>query len=214
MPATGSTSTRIQLPTLTTKTGFKFPTIFSFPPFFTKQPNQQTWAHQASLWQQIILAYCRHHRIFKFDISPAGSMLLEDSELFYNASISRRLNSEAILSVFEIMVQAGTAEYYPSRPPKTNVGSSKTYMLIHWEAPTGWAERTYAYVSSNGLTNTVMTLHELTSPDHQPPDMPLVGLDPIILRKALAVLVKDGKAKLFKGSIDGAPGDGDGVKFF
>ncbi|KAA1101153.1 hypothetical protein PGT21_009201 [Puccinia graminis f. sp. tritici] len=220
-PTTASTS-KIQLPVLTTKTGFKFPSIFSFPPFFTKQPNQQTWAHQASLWQQIILSYCRYHRVFKLDVSNSSTTLLEESELFSNPSISRRLNADAIFSVFEIMVQSGTAEYYPTRPSnptKQNQGTSatattRTYMLIHYDSPTTWADRIYDYISSNGLTNSVMTLHELTSPDHQPSDHPLVGLDPIILRKALTILVKGGKAKLFKGSIDGVAGDGDGVKFF
>ncbi|WAQ85869.1 hypothetical protein PtA15_6A498 [Puccinia triticina] len=202
-PTTASTS-KIQLANLTTKTGFKFPSIFSFPPFFTKQPNQQTWAHQASLWQQIILSYCKYHRVFKLDISGASTVFLEESEMFSNPLIS------------------STAEYYPTRPSnptKLNQGMStpmatKTYILIHYDSPTTWADRIYEYISSNGLTNSVMTLHELTSPDHQPSDQPLVGLDPIILRKALGILVKGGKAKLFKGSIDGVAGDGDGVKFF
>ncbi|KAI9606959.1 hypothetical protein KEM48_001730 [Puccinia striiformis f. sp. tritici PST-130] len=197
---TGSTTTKIELRILTSKTGYNFPSIFSFPPFFTKQPNQQTWAHQVRLWHQLILSYCRYHKLHKIDISSSAT--LEDHELFHNPSISRRLNSESILSVFESMVQSGTAEYYPMR------GTSRV------KSPTRWAERAYEYVTENGLTNTVMTLYELTSPDHQPPDHPLLGLDPIILRMALAVLVKTGKAKLFKGSIDGVAGDGDGVKFF
>ncbi|KAH9452456.1 hypothetical protein Pst134EB_016407 [Puccinia striiformis f. sp. tritici] len=214
---TGSTTTKIELRILTSKTGYNFPSIFSFPPFFTKQPNQQTWAHQVRLWHQLILSYCRYHKLHKIDISSSAT--LEDHELFHNPSISRRLNSESILSVFESMVQSGTAEYYPMRGTKPSqsqsagVGSVR-YILIHWESPTRWAERAYEYVTENGLTNTVMTLYELTSPDHQPPDHPLLGLDPIILRMALAVLVKTGKAKLFKGSIDGVAGDGDGVKFF
>lgn len=220
-PASASTN-RTKLPILTTKTGYQFPSIFSFPPFFTKQPNQQTWTHQASLWQQIILSYCRYHRTFKLDITGGSTAALEESELFHNRSISRRLNSESILSVIEVMVQSGAAEYYPNRPSiptKLSLGTSstvptKTYVLIHYDLPSTWADRIYEYVSSNGLTNSVMTLHELTSPDHQPSDQPLVGLDPIILRKALAILVKAGKAKLFKGSIDGVAGDGDGVKFF
>ncbi|POW04168.1 hypothetical protein PSTT_10607 [Puccinia striiformis] len=177
---TGSTTTKIELRILTSKTGYNFPSIFSFPPFFTKQPNQQTWAHQVRLWHQLILSYCRYHKLHKIDISSSAT--LEDHELFHNPSISRRLNSESILSVFESMVQSGTAEYYPMRGTKPSQSQS-------------------AGVGS-------------VSPDHQPPDHPLLGLDPIILRMALAVLVKTGKAKLFKGSIDGVAGDGDGVKFF
>jgi hypothetical protein len=56
--------------------------------FDRKQPNQQTWAHQASLWQQIILSYCRYHRTFKFDITGGSTAALEESELFHNRSIS------------------------------------------------------------------------------------------------------------------------------
>ncbi|POV99568.1 hypothetical protein PSHT_13430 [Puccinia striiformis] len=70
---TGSTTTKIELRILTSKTGYNFPSIFSFPPFFTKQPNQQTWAHQVRLWHQLILSYCRYHKLHKIDISSSAT---------------------------------------------------------------------------------------------------------------------------------------------
>lgn len=56
-----------------------------------------------------------------------------------------------------------------------------------------------------------MTLHELSSEDA---GGELDGLDGFVLRRALNALVKQGKAKMLKGTLDGVGGEADGVKFF
>lgn len=65
-----------------TQTFFPFNIPFFF---FRKQLNPQTWAHQAKLWQELIISYCRFHRLFKFELSPAAQAL----PVFNNSSISR-----------------------------------------------------------------------------------------------------------------------------
>lgn len=52
-------------------TPFNFPREYSFPPFFTRQTNLNTHHAQLTKWSDLILSYCRHHRIFKLSLSAA-----------------------------------------------------------------------------------------------------------------------------------------------
>ncbi|KAG5519338.1 hypothetical protein PMAC_001963 [Pneumocystis sp. 'macacae'] len=47
---------------------FVFPPLYEFPPFFTRQPNVETWKSQLFHWVSLILAYCRHKRCVKMDM--------------------------------------------------------------------------------------------------------------------------------------------------
>lgn len=79
---------RLTLKPLSSPTsGFLFPSIYSFPPFFTKQPNPQTWSHQLSQWIQLILAYCKFTKTSEFN--AISNQLVNDSELFNNKAIKR-----------------------------------------------------------------------------------------------------------------------------
>ena len=60
-------------------------------------------------------------------------------------------------------------------------------------------------VTSTGQLNTILTLYEITDP---PVESPLTGLPIVLLRKAIAVLAKTGRAQLI------AITDGEGVRFF
>lgn len=103
-PGEATPPPRLSLPPVTTSSGFSFPTLYSFPPFFTyvppslpelgganpthsKQPNEQTWAHQSAQWANLNLAYCRFHRIFRIDLTEEQC----ESELFKNKAIDRAL---------------------------------------------------------------------------------------------------------------------------
>lgn len=50
---------------------FVFPREYSFPPFFTRQTNLTTHHAQLTKWSDLILSYCRHHRIFKLSLGAA-----------------------------------------------------------------------------------------------------------------------------------------------
>lgn len=64
---------------------FTFPSLYSFPPFFTRQLNARTWSNQCAQWQSLILAYARHFRLWSITLSDAQC----GHELFYNKSIDR-----------------------------------------------------------------------------------------------------------------------------
>ena len=46
------------------------------------QPVQETWEKQANLWCTLILAYCKHHKVYV--LTPG-----DDSPLFHNKDIER-----------------------------------------------------------------------------------------------------------------------------
>jgi ESCRT-II complex subunit VPS25 len=61
--------------------------FFDFPPFFTKQPNQDTWNKQQELWMELILSFCRSKRLY---VLPVDNQI----EPFSNPKISSRFLSE------------------------------------------------------------------------------------------------------------------------
>lgn len=192
---------KLSVSPLTTTAGFSFPPLFSFPPFFTKQPNEKTWSHQSAQWSTLILSYAKFHRIFRIDLSEETTQ----SELFKNKLINRRLLLPALRLVIEQMVQAGTAEY---DPPKTSK-ALPTGALIYWKRPEEWAAIIYDWISESGLSNSIMTLYELVEGGDLVHTAEFYKLPEPILRRALDVLNKSGKAQIFKGVGE----DGDGVKF-
>ncbi|PVU98840.1 hypothetical protein BB559_001241 [Furculomyces boomerangus] len=63
-----------------------------------------------------------------------------------------------------------------------------------------WATLLYTWVLDRGLTDTVMTIYELTNGTELAYDSELVGIDPVIVQKALKILKTQGKATIFTGS--------------
>lgn len=83
--ATIATPQQRDLKIVRSPSGFVFPTLFSFPPFFTRQPNPTTWAKQLAVWHQLILSYTRSHKIFRLELTQGTC----DGELFNNRNIRR-----------------------------------------------------------------------------------------------------------------------------
>lgn len=63
-----------------------FPPQYSFPPFFTRQPNATTYSHQRTLWTTLILSYYRHQRKFRLRLPDVF-----DEAPFVNEEINRML---------------------------------------------------------------------------------------------------------------------------
>ena len=78
---------------------------------------------------------------------------------------------------------------------------------VFWKTPDEWAAAVEAFVDDTAQRGSVLTLYELTAGDATR-GSELYGLDPVVLQRALAVLVKRGKAQVF-----GAE-ESLGVKFF
>ncbi|KAK3303454.1 ESCRT-II complex subunit [Chaetomium strumarium] len=122
-------------PSTHSQSSFPFPPEYSFPPFFTRQTNLTTHHAQLVKWSSLVLAYCRHHRIFKLSLSGSsgtstttnqggtsttgsggtpnqpGGGELDTTELFYNQRIDRRLSLADIREVIDFLRNDGRAEY-------------------------------------------------------------------------------------------------------
>lgn len=189
----------------------EFPWQYSFPPFFTLQPNEDTRKKQLDAWCDLVLAYCKQKRLFQMDIVESQS-----SELFNNRKIDRKCTLELIVTIVDELVKLGRAEWIPSRdsagrtqksPPQQS--SSRRTCYIYWHTLEEWSKLIYDYVVRNGMQNTVCTLYELTeSADCKKEEF--YKLDPDVLKKSLAILEQKRKAEMIY--LD--DNTDQGVKFF
>lgn len=69
----------------------KFPEFYSFPPFFTIQPNLTTREKQLGLWRELILGYHTNLKI--------KSLIVHDCPLWKNTVIGRELSHEDVKKV-------------------------------------------------------------------------------------------------------------------
>ncbi|KAJ8069823.1 hypothetical protein OCU04_000237 [Sclerotinia nivalis] len=178
---------------------FKFPREHSFPPFFTLQPTSSTLHAQLRKWSDLILSYFAFYRLFRLTIST-----LLSSELFKNERINRRLDEEALREVLEFMRKEGRVEWIGGSG-NGKVGGDVCW--VWWRKVDEWARVIEEWVDETGHRGSVLTLYELVEGEGGR-GAEFHGLDAEILQKALAILVKKGKAQVF------GQEDQQGVKFF
>eukprot|EP00842_Homolaphlyctis_polyrhiza_P002932 jgi/Hompol1/363/HPOL_005293-RA len=174
---------------------FVFPEIYGFPPFFTQQPNLDTWAKQRQQWCDLILSYAAHHRIYILDINQVAGK----AEPFINPTLQRSLPRDTLRLVLEHLVGSMQCAEWESK--------EHDRCLLFWRKPEEWAALISKWVFDTGRNGTVCTTYEIVHGDDSM-DEPFHEIPDQILKKALDVLVKQGKAQLFSSN------DGNtGVKF-
>ncbi|CAK7200036.1 hypothetical protein SEUCBS139899_002724 [Sporothrix eucalyptigena] len=220
---------------------FKFPHYHNYPPMFTLQPNLNTRRAQLDKWSSLVLAYCRHYRIFRLAVAQAtsgdplapGPVRVDGDEvaaaaaadaddatpsiayyapdLFRNRTIDRVMPAGEVREVFDDLRRQGRIEVIgaPATSSLTTTTSPTDSFscYVFWKTPEEWAAAVEAFVDETAQRGSVLTLYELTAGDGTR-GSELHGLDPVVLQRALAVLVKRGKAQVF-GSEESL-----GVKFF
>ena len=124
-----------------------------------------------------------------------------------------RLLSSHLSYILSDMVKNRTAVYEPA-------GQTRS-VLLYWRSVDEWAEVLHDWVSnsyatlrycraddaqanSTGQLNTILTFYEIIEP---PVSSPLSGIPMSVLRKAVNILTKTGRAQLI------AVADGEGVRF-
>ncbi|CAK7217776.1 hypothetical protein SBRCBS47491_003285 [Sporothrix bragantina] len=227
-----------------TDSSFKFPHYYNYPPMFTLQPNLNTRRAQLDKWSSLVLAYCRHYRIFRLVITQAagsdassgsapGPVRVDGDEaaaaaaaadddatpsiayyapdLFRNRTIDRTMPAGEVREVFDDLRRQGRIEVIGAPATvsltATAAPTDSFSCYVFWRTPEEWAAAVEAFVDETAQRGSVLTLYELTSGDGTR-SSELHGLDPVVLQRALAVLVKRGKAQVF-GSEESL-----GVKFF
>ncbi|KAM3960924.1 vacuolar protein sorting 25 [Aphomia sociella] len=170
-----------------------WPWQYNFPPFFTIQPHTETRTKQLEAWEQLITEYLKFTKQSTIDIRES-----QNSPLFNNVSINRKLSQEAILTILEDMGKTGRA---------APIDKSKNIWEVYWHSLDEWGNMVYSWASNNGLNNSVCTIFELREGENTV-DEEFHGLDVNILIKALKALQTKGKCELIE--LD----DSQGVKFF
>eukprot|EP00892_Ulva_mutabilis_P006091 jgi/Ulvmu1/3854/UM018_0073.1 len=169
---------------------FTFPAFFSYPPYFTLQPNKESQAKQIELWKQLLLQYAKAKRKYKY-------YLKEDScHPFHNPMIQRSLSLEGRQAVCSALVAEGKAEW---------VGKDQTVCLVTIQPVPLWASTIHDVVRTR-FTTSIVTIEELHSGD-EARGTELEGLPEELIHRALQVLEKQGHVSMF--STD----KGTGVKF-
>jgi ESCRT-II complex subunit VPS25 len=92
------------------------------------------------LWNQF-------RKIFILDLGEA-----QDSELFFNKTIKRRLPSSGVSLVLESLAKRGRAEWIDSKKRRT---------YVYWRRPEEWGSAIHRWIQKTGKSNTVCTLYEL-----------------------------------------------------
>ncbi|TRM57885.1 ESCRT-II complex subunit-domain-containing protein [Schizophyllum amplum] len=185
------------LRTYETPSGFKLPSIHSFPPFYTQQPNPSSQSAVAEQWSRLILAYARHRKLFVLRVEDAETSGGDWDEILRNERINRRLPPAHLESIMASMTSRNQAAYEPAKQTRA--------ALIYWRTPDEWAEELHQWVASTGQLGTIMTFYEIIEP---PVESPLSGIPISLLKKAIGYLSRAGRAQLI------GVADGEGVRFF
>lgn len=155
------------------------------------QLHGKTKELQLSVWASLVLKYFRHKRESQLTIG-------DESELFSNQQIQRKLSNDGILLVLEELEKSGNA--YP-------VDKKKLQWEIYWHPLDEWGNIIYKWAFDNGMANTVCTLYEISNGENSVNEE-FYGLDQSVLVKALKTLEAKQKCELM------AFDDNEGVKFF
>ena len=84
----------------------ELPWQYSFPPFFTLQPNEDTKIKQLDAWCDFVLDYCREKRIFQLDLNETQNM-----DLFNNRKIERKCSIDLVSTILNELVKRGRVEW-------------------------------------------------------------------------------------------------------
>lgn len=147
---------------------------------------------QLNTWADLVLKYQKSKNQATLNVND------ENTELFVNKTINRRLSNEGRLLVMEHLEKTAHA---------ATIDKKRAQWEIYWNTLDEWANIIYKWAIDNGMTNTVCTLFEITHGDNSVNEE-FHELDQNVLIKALKLLEQSQKCEMI--SFD----DNEGVKFF
>jgi ESCRT-II complex subunit VPS25 len=174
---------------------FSFPSFYSYPPYFTLQPNEESRQRQLQLWRKLVVQYCEATRTFVLNLDQ------EESAIFTNKSIDRNLGREGRELVCDGLVQNEQALWLPPEKAKQRCLVTRVPIRI-------WAQTILRVVNDRFTTKTMALVNLYSGEDVQGTE--LDGLPEELVLRALKALKAEGKVALF--SLDDGSG-AQGVKF-
>lgn len=163
------------------------PAIYSFPPLYTRQPNDIIRNKQIDSWINIILQFSKFEKIWELDSN--GKFLTNDITLFQNDKINR---SVTITFIKEILNKMKSDNYLINN----NNNSNNTFFIL-WKNLDSWASLILEWFETTNKLNQVVTFYEIVSGDEsinwEFHNMPIN-----LISKILQILVKRGRATILK----------------
>lgn len=157
--------------------------LWSFPPLFTLQPNQQTRDQQLLEWQKIVTAFCESSRV--------EVISLDDCPVWENRDLGRRLSPDGVRAVADFMIRSKRAAF--------EVGSA-TMLRVMWRTDDEWASILHAFADRNGhVGGNILLVGDLRAMVQED----FSGLESRTIVSALRRLAAQGRAQLS----DSADGD-------
>ncbi|KAH8277685.1 hypothetical protein KR018_003551 [Drosophila ironensis] len=173
-------------------TDFQWPWEYSFPPFFTLQPHEETRRQQLKVWTELFLRYLKHTNRFAISVNDQISPLL------HNEALNRRLAPEFVLAILGELERSGHASPLDKR---------RQEWQVHWHTLEEYAGMVYEWIQATGQANSICTLYEIASGEGSA-QQDFHDVDEAVLLGALKLLEEKGKCELIE--MDGS----HGVKFF
>lgn len=151
--------------------------LLNFPPFYTKQLNNQVLQRQIAAWHSLILQKMSQDQRYLLDISSS----LEQSP-FKNQSISRSLSRKFLVEILDRLVED------ESQGKWLKNGES---CLVYWRKPREIAE---SMISTFG-TGSICTVWEILHA-HEWEEKPFWGIEQEMLLEVLRLMQAEGKIKI------------------
>lgn len=155
---------------------FNFPSIYDFPPFFTQQLNPEIWKKQRQIWCDLVLEFCKENKLF---------YLQNDSEIFNNKKIGRKLTLEVSNSILDFLCKEKKAKYMRGR-----------YRIL-WRSVDEWADLIFSYAQISGFcgNNVICTGYELL---YSSEGQEFHEIDESVMLGALEKMESNGKVQLIR----------------
>ncbi|ODV93440.1 hypothetical protein PACTADRAFT_52028 [Pachysolen tannophilus NRRL Y-2460] len=184
---------------------FKFPSIYEFPPFFTKQPNLSTYNSQLSIWCKLILEYCKFYKIWQLNIEGKVISINDESDetiglslptkikensIFENKSINRRLKPDFIKDIISELQRQQHLEFIDNT-------TNQQQFYIFWYTVEEWSSLILQWIENTGQQGTVLTLFELRNSPLSS-NQEFHNMDHGVLIKVLNKLVEKKRATIMK----------------
>lgn len=183
-----------------TENNFNYPTIYNFPPFFTRQRHEGTWIKQCEQWSLLILDYFQAMRRFEIDLSNSE---IYQKAPFYNSTIQRALSKETLQAIVKYMIAKGQA-CYPNPENSHRV-------LFLWKSIEEWTTILYSHIQSIGAIGSIMTIYELFY-SGEAEHCDFYSIPESMWRVIIGRLEEQGKARIFDSNSSNSMELG--IKFF
>lgn len=162
------------------------PAIYSFPPLYTRQPNDIIRNKQIDSWINILLQFAKIEKIWELDSN--GRFLPDEVNLFENNKINRSVTTTFIKEILNRM---------KSDQLIINNNDNTTTFFILWKNLDSWASLILEWFETTNKLNQVVTFYEIVSGDEsinwEFHTMPI-----LLISKILQILVKRGRATILK----------------